>query len=293
MSLFKGSAVAIITPFTEEGINFEVFGELIERQISGGTDAIVVCGTTGEPSTMTKEEKLSAIKFCIEKVNGRVPVIAGTGGNNTSVCIEMSIEAEKLGADALLVVTPYYNKCTQKGLIEHYSAIADSVNIPVIAYNVPGRTGVNMLPATVKELRDRKKICAVKEAGGNIAQISKLCALINDDFDIYSGDDDIILPVLALGGAGIISVAANVVPNDVKKLCSEFFSGNIAEARAIQFRLMPLVSALFSEVNPIPVKTAVNLMGYNAGSLRMPLCEMEDANLELLKKAMKDYGIEF
>lgn len=291
MSLFKGSAVAIITPFNENGINFEVFADLIERQIAGGTDAIVVCGTTGEPSTMTNAEKLSTIKFCIKQVNGRVPVIAGTGANCTESCIQMSIEAEKLGADALLVVTPYYNKCTQKGLIHHYTAVADSVNIPVIAYNVPGRTGVNLLPATVKALRDSKKICAVKEASGNIGQISKLCALITDDFDIYSGDDDIILPFLALGSAGIISVAANIVPADVKRLCAEYFNGNIEEARKIQFKLTPLVSALFSEVNPIPVKTAANLLGYNAGALRMPLCEMEEANLEGLKKAMRDYGL--
>lgn len=286
MSLFKGSAPALITPFTEDGlkVNFEALKKLIDFQIENNSAAIVILGTTGEAATMTLEEKIEVVKFTVNYVNKRIPVIAGSGSNNTQIALETSKKFEKLGVDGLLIVTPYYNKCTQKGLILHYKKIAENVNLPIILYNVPGRTGVNILPQTVKELSQIKNIVAIKEASGNIEQISEISRLC--DIDIYSGDDAIVLPILALGGKGVISVAANVVPALMQDICNQFFQGNIEESKKLQFKVNPLVKTLFLEVNPIPVKTALNLMNFKAGALRLPLSEMENINLEKLKNEM-------
>ncbi|MDD4110324.1 MAG: 4-hydroxy-tetrahydrodipicolinate synthase [Clostridia bacterium] len=286
MSLFKGSAPALITPFSEDGlkVNFETLKNLIDFQIENNSTAIVILGTTGEASTMTMEEKIEVVEFTVKYVNKRIPVIAGSGSNNTQIAIETSKKFEELGVDALLIVTPYYNKCTQNGLILHYKKIAENVNTPIILYNVPGRTSVNILPQTVKELSKIKNIIAIKEASGNIEQISEISRLC--DIDIYSGDDAIVLPVLALGGKGVISVAANVTPALMQDICDQYFKGNIEESRQLQFKVNPLVKALFLEVNPIPVKTAMNLMNFKAGALRLPLSEMENVNLEKLKKEM-------
>lgn len=286
MSLFKGSAPALITPFTEDGlkVNFETLKKLIDFQIENNSAAIVILGTTGEAATMTLEEKIEVVKFTVNYVNKRIPVIAGSGSNNTQIALETSKKFEKLGVDGLLIVTPYYNKCTQKGLILHYKKIAENVNLPIILYNVPGRTGVNILPQTVKELSQIKNIVAIKEASGNIEQISEISRLC--DIDIYSGDDAIVLPILALGGKGVISVAANVVPALMQDICNQFFQGNIEESKKLQFKVNPLVKTLFLEVNPIPVKTALNLMNFKAGALRLPLSEMENINLEKLKNEM-------
>ncbi|MCM8899982.1 4-hydroxy-tetrahydrodipicolinate synthase [Caldicoprobacter algeriensis] len=291
MSVFTGSCVALVTPFTEDGVNFESLANLIEFQIREGTDAILVCGTTGEPPTMTRDEKYSVIGFTVEKVAKRVPVIAGTGGYNTATVIEDSKEAERLGADALLIVTPYYNKTTQKGLIQHYAAIADAVHIPIIIYNVPGRTGLNVAPSTLKELSKIDNIVGIKEASGNIAQVTEMARLCGDKIDIYSGDDNIVVPILALGGKGVISVVANIAPQDTHEMVAKFLNGDIEGSRKLQFKLNPLIEALFLEVNPIPVKTALNLMGMNAGKLRMPLTDMSEQNLEILKKRMLEYGL--
>lgn len=291
MSVFTGSCVALVTPFTDDGVNFESLANLIEFQIREGTDAILVCGTTGEPPTMTREEKYSVIGFTVEKVAKRVPVIAGTGGYNTATVIEDSKEAERLGADALLIVTPYYNKTTQKGLIQHYAAIADAVHIPIIIYNVPGRTGLNIAPSTLKELSKIDNIVGIKEASGNIAQVTEMARLCGDKIDIYSGDDNIVVPILALGGKGVISVVANIAPRDTHEMVAKFLNGDIEGSRKLQFKLNPLIEALFLEVNPIPVKTALNLMGMNAGKLRMPLTDMSEQNLEILKKRMMEYGL--
>ncbi|MFO7153969.1 MAG: 4-hydroxy-tetrahydrodipicolinate synthase [Caldicoprobacter oshimai] len=291
MSVFTGSCVALVTPFTDEGVNFESLANLIEFQIREGTDAILVCGTTGEPPTMTRDEKYSVIGFTVEKVAKRVPVIAGTGGYNTATVIEDSKEAERLGADALLIVTPYYNKTTQKGLIQHYAAIADAVHIPIIIYNVPGRTGLNVAPSTLKELSKIDNIVGIKEASGNIAQVTEMARLCGDKIDIYSGDDNIVVPILALGGKGVISVVANIAPRDTHEMVAKFLNGDIEGSRKLQFKLNPLIEALFLEVNPIPVKTALNLMGMNAGKLRMPLTDMSEQNLEILKKRMVEYGL--
>jgi len=281
----------LVTPFTDEGVNFESLANLIEFQIREGTDAILVCGTTGEPPTMTRDEKYSVIGFTVEKVAKRVPVIAGTGGYNTATVIEDSKEAERLGADALLIVTPYYNKTTQKGLIQHYAAIADAVHIPIIIYNVPGRTGLNVAPSTLKELSKIDNIVGIKEASGNIAQVTEMARLCGDKIDIYSGDDNIVVPILALGGKGVISVVANIAPRDTHEMVAKFLNGDIEGSRKLQFKLNPLIEALFLEVNPIPVKTALNLMGMNAGKLRMPLTDMSEQNLEILKKRMVEYGL--
>jgi 4-hydroxy-tetrahydrodipicolinate synthase len=281
----------LVTPFTDDGVNFESLANLIEFQIREGTDAILVCGTTGEPPTMTRDEKYSVIGFTVEKVAKRVPVIAGTGGYNTATVIEDSKEAERLGADALLIVTPYYNKTTQKGLIQHYAAIADAVHIPIIIYNVPGRTGLNVAPSTLKELSKIDNIVGIKEASGNIAQVTEMARLCGDKIDIYSGDDNIVVPILALGGKGVISVVANIAPRDTHEMVVKFLNGDIEGSRKLQFKLNPLIEALFLEVNPIPVKTALNLMGMNAGKLRMPLTDMSEQNLEILKKRMLEYGI--
>jgi len=291
VSVFTGSCVALVTPFTDEGVNFESLANLIEFQIREGTDAILVCGTTGEPPTMTRDEKYSVIGFTVEKVAKRVPVIAGTGGYNTATVIEDSKEAERLGADALLIVTPYYNKTTQKGLIQHYAAIADAVHIPIIIYNVPGRTGLNVAPSTLKELSKIDNIVGIKEASGNIAQVTEMARLCGDKIDIYSGDDNIVVPILALGGKGVISVVANIAPRDTHEMVAKFLNGDIEGSRKLQFKLNPLIEALFLEVNPIPVKTALNLMGMNAGKLRMPLTDMSEQNLEILKKRMVEYGL--
>lgn len=283
---FIGSGVALITPFDDNTVNYKVLEELIEYQIANNTDAIIICGTTGEPATMTESEKKEVIRFTVEKVNKRIPVIAGTGSNCTKTAIEMSKYAESIGVDALLIVTPYYNKTTQSGLIEHYKAIAKNVNIPIIMYNVPGRTGLNLAPSTVKELSKIENIVAVKEASGNFSQIAEIANLCGEDIYIYSGNDDQIVPVLSLGGIGVISVLANVAPNETHEIVAKFLDGKIKESREIQLKLLPLINALFCEVNPIPVKEAVELMGFDVGNVRLPLVRISDANRERLKNAI-------
>lgn len=293
MAIFTGSGVAVVTPFHENGtVNYEKFAELLEFQIQNGTDAIIVCGTTGEASTLTHEEHLDVIKYCVEKVAGRIPVIAGTGSNCTDTAVYLSKEAEKYGADGLLLVTPYYNKATQNGLYEHFKIIADSVKIPIILYNVPGRTGCNIMPETVVRLcKEVDNIVGVKEASGNISQIAKLQALAGGSVDLYSGNDDQIVPILSLGGKGVISVLANVAPKQTHDICAKYFAKDVEGSRDEQLRALELCSALFCEVNPIPVKKALNLMGMEAGGLRRPLCEMEPENTARLEKAMKNYGL--
>jgi len=289
---FIGSGVALITPFTENTVNYNVLEELIEYQITNNTDAIIICGTTGEPSTMTESEKKEVIHFTVEKVNKRIPVIAGTGSNCTKTAIEMSKYAESVGVDGVLIVTPYYNKTTQKGLIEHYKAIAENINIPIIMYNVPGRTGLNLLPQTIKELSKIKNIVAVKEASGNFSQIAEIANLCGDDIYIYSGNDDQIVPVLALGGVGVISVLANVAPNETHQIVSKFLQGNVKESREIQLKLLPLINALFCEVNPIPVKEAVELIGFDVGTVRLPLVRMSVENKEKLKTLLHKFDFQ-
>ncbi|WP_026896214.1 4-hydroxy-tetrahydrodipicolinate synthase [Clostridiisalibacter paucivorans] len=291
MSLFQGSGVAIVTPYTEKAIDFDRLEELIQWHIKEKTNAIIICGTTGEASTMTVEEHKAAIKFAVNTVKGQIPVIAGTGSNNTAHAIEMSKYAESVGVDGLLVVTPYYNKTTQKGLVEHYNAIADKVSIPIIVYNVPGRTGVNVLPKTLLELSKHKNICAVKEASGNISQVAEIARLCPEDFYMYSGNDDMVVPLLSLGGKGVISVVANILPRDTHMMVQEYLDGNIEESRKIQLKMKGLIDALFIETNPIPIKTAMNLLGMNVGKLRLPLTEMEESNKQLLIKEITDYGL--
>lgn len=293
MAIFKGAGVAIVTPMYEDGrVNYEKFAELIEFQIENKTDAIIVCGTTGEASTLSHEEHLDVVKYCIEKVAGRIPVIAGTGSNCTETAIYLSKEAEKMGADGLLLVTPYYNKATQNGLFAHFKAVADSVKIPIILYNVPGRTGCNMLPETVVRLcKEVENIVGVKEASGNISQVAHLAAIADGAVDIYSGNDDQIVPVMSLGGVGVISVLSNVAPLQTHEICQKYLDGDAKGSCKMQLEAMELCNALFYEVNPIPVKAALNLMGMGAGSLRMPLTDMEPANVARLEKAMKNYGI--
>lgn len=293
MSIFKGAGVAIITPFHEDGsVNYEKLGELIEFQIANKTDAIIICGTTGEASTLTHEEHLECIKYTIDKVAKRVPVIAGTGSNCTETAIYLSQEAEKYGADALLVVTPYYNKATQKGLIAHYTAVANSVKVPIIMYNVPSRTGCNIQPETAVTLaKNLENIVGIKEASGNISQVAKLMQLADGCIDLYSGNDDQIVPILSLGGLGVISVLSNVAPTQAHDIVELYMNGKVQESAKLQLKALPLIHQLFCEVNPIPVKAAVNLMGMEAGPLRMPMTEMEDAHKEELKKAMKEFGI--
>lgn len=293
MSIFEGAAVAIVTPFHEDGsVDYGKLKELVEFQISNGTDAIVICGTTGESSTLTHEEHLECIKKCIEYVGGRVPVIAGTGSNCTETAIYLSTEAEKYGADALLIVTPYYNKATQKGLIAHYTAVANSVKLPIIMYNVPSRTGCNIQPETAVELaKNVENIVAIKEASGNISQVAKLMSLADGCIDLYSGNDDQIVPILSLGGKGVISVTSNIIPNDTHMLVKKYLDGDVKGALELQLKAIELCNALFCEVNPIPVKKAVELMGLCGGTVRMPLSEMEPQNIERLRKAMADYGI--
>jgi len=289
-TLFTGSGVAIVTPFTEDGVDFQKLGELIEYQISEKTDAIIICGTTGEASTMPDEEHMATIKYTVEKVNGRIPVIAGTGSNDTKHCIELSKYAESVGSDGLLLVTPYYNKTTQKGLVEHYKAVAKEVNIPIILYNVPGRKGVNITPETLKTLSEVDNIVAIKEASGNISQVAQMAALCGDSIDIYSGNDDMIVPILSLGGKGVISVVANIAPKDTHDIIEKYMQGDIEGSRNLQLKMLPLINALFIEVNPIPVKTAMNLLGYHVGKLRMPLTDMSEKNLNILKQELINYG---
>lgn len=293
MSIFKGAGVAIVTPMKPDGeVNYEAFAKLIEFQIANKTDAIIVCGTTGEASTLTHEEHLDCIRFCVKQVDKRIPVIAGTGSNCTKTAIYLSQEAEKAGADGLLLVTPYYNKATQNGLYEHFKMIAESVKIPVILYNVPGRTGCNIMPVTIVRLcRDVENIVGVKEASGDISQVAKLMAMADGCVDLYSGNDNQIVPLLSLGGKGVISVLSNVAPEQTHNICQLYFDGKTEESCKEQLRAIELFEALFCEVNPIPVKKAVNLIGMDGGALRRPLTEMEPANVERLEKAMKNYGI--
>lgn len=293
MAIFTGSAVAIVTPMKEGGeVNYEKLGELIDEQIAENTDAIVICGTTGESSTLSHKEHLEAIGYCVKHVAGRVPVIAGTGSNSTKEAIYLSVESEKLGADALLLVTPYYNKATQKGLIRHYTAIAEAVSLPTIMYNVPSRTGVNILPETAAYLaKNVKNIVGIKEASGNISQIAKVKQLAGEDIELYSGNDDQVVPILSLGGIGVISVLANVAPKYTHDMVMQYLEGNVGESCRMQLQALPLIEALFCEVNPIPVKAAMNLMGKEVGELRPPMYEMEAANQEKLKKAMEDFGL--
>lgn len=293
MSIFKGAGVAIVTPMKANGeVNYEKFAALIEFQIENGTDAIIVCGTTGEASTLSHEEHLEVIKYCTEKVAGRVPVIAGTGSNSTETAVYLSTEAEKYGVDGLLLVSPYYNKATQNGLYTHFKTVADAVKLPIILYNVPSRTGCNILPDTIIRLvTEVENIVGVKEASSNISQIARLAAKAGGKVDIYSGNDDQIVPILSLGGIGVISVLSNVAPRQTHDICEKYFAGDVKGSMELQLKAMELCDALFCEVNPIPVKKALNLMGMEAGGLRLPLTEMEEANVKKLEKAMKDFGI--
>ena len=293
MAIFKGAGVAIVTPFHEDGsINYEKFAELVEEQIAGGTDAIIVCGTTGEASTLTHEEHLDLIRFCVETVHGRVPVVAGTGSNCTKTAVYLSTEAEKYGVDGLLLVTPYYNKATQNGLFEHFKRVADSVKLPIILYNVPGRTGCNIAPETAVRLcTEVSNIVAIKEASGNLGQVVRLMAQAGGRIDLYSGNDDQVVPLLSLGGLGVISVMSNVAPRQMHDICQKYFDGDVEGSMKEQLRAVELCDALFCEVNPIPVKTAMNLMGKNVGPLHMPLSPMEPHNVEKLKRAMENYGL--
>ncbi len=293
MAIFKGAGVAITTPFKADGeVDYDVFREQIEYQIANGTDAIIVCGTTGEASCLSHEEHLDCIKFCTEVVNKRIPVIAGTGSNCTETAIYLSTEAEKFGVDALLVVTPYYNKATQKGLIEHFTMVADSVKLPIILYNVPGRTGCNIQPETAAYLaKNVKNIVAIKEASGNISQVAKLMQLADGAIDLYSGNDDQIVPLLSLGGLGVISVLSNVAPKQTHDIVAAFHAGDVKKSCELQLKALPLCNALFCEVNPIPVKKAVQLQGRDLGVLRRPLAEMEPENAKKLEAVMKEYGV--
>ena len=293
MAIFTGAGVAIVTPMKENGdVNFEKLGEILEEQIKEGTDSIVICGTTGESSTLTHEEHLETIKYTIDKVNKRIPVMAGTGSNCTETAIYLSTEAEKYGADGVLLVTPYYNKATQKGLIEHYTKIANSIKIPVILYNVPSRTGINIQPKTVAYLVEHvDNIVGIKEASGDIAQVAEMAALTKGKLDIYSGNDNQIVPLLSLGGKGVISVLSNVAPRFTHDMVEKYLNGDVKGSCDMQLDAMPLINALFSEVNPIPVKAAMNLMGMEVGPLRSPLTEMEEANKEKLKEEMVKFGL--
>ena len=287
---FTGSGVAIVTPFDGDKTNYDALGELIEMHIAKKTDAIIICGTTGEASTMPDAEHLAAIEYTVKKVAGRIPVIAGTGSNETAHAIELSKKAEEIGVDGLLQVTPYYNKATQKGLIAHFSAIANAVSIPIILYNVPSRTGMSIAVSTLKELAKIDNIVAIKEASGNISYTAQVAAEVPELY-IYSGNDDMIVPVMSLGGKGVISVLANVLPEETHEMCQSFLDGDADKARKLQLDLLDLVNKLFIEVNPIPVKTALGLMGYKVGNLRLPLTEMDGANKEALKQAMVNAGI--
>ena len=293
MALFTGAGVALITPFNEDNsVNYEMLKTLVDRQIDGGTDAIIVCGTTGEPATMTEEEKLSVIKCVVERTAGRIPVIAGTGANSTQTVIDFSKKAESLGVDGLLIVTPFYNKATQNGLYAHYAAIAGAVKLPIIMYNVPSRTGCNIQPQTAARLgKDFDNIAGIKEASGNISQVAKLKSLAGDCLDIYSGNDDQVIPILSLGGIGVISVLSNVAPKETHDMVMDYLNGKVKSALDIQLKYLDLIDALFCEVNPIPVKAAMNLMGYNVGGLRLPLTVIEDEHREILESSLKACGL--
>ncbi len=291
-TIFTGAAIAIITPMNADGsINYDVLGEMIDSQIENSTDAIVICGTTGEASTMTDAEHLECIRFAVERVNGRVPVIAGTGSNDTAYAVKLSKEAESVGVDALLLVTPYYNKTTQNGLIAHFTAIADAVNIPIVLYNIPGRTGVNMEVATIKKLAEHRNIAAVKEASGNISYAAKLIAECGDMIDVYSGNDDMIVPLMSLGAKGVISVLSHVIPKETHMMTQYCLDNNFAEATKLQIEYLDLINNLFIEVNPIPVKEAVNMMGVNAGPCRLPLVEMTDEHKAALRASLEKHGL--
>jgi len=289
--IFKGCGTAIITPFNETGVNFEEFRKLIEFQIKEGADSIIVCGTTGESATMSNEEKKETIKFAVEIAAGRIPIIAGTGGNCTTTSIELTKYADEVGADAIMLVTPYYNKTTQEGLIKHFETIAKTTSLPVVLYNVPGRTGLNINPSTCFTLSKIENIVAIKEAGGDISQIAQIAALCGDDLMIYSGNDDQIVPILSLGGQGVISVLSNIIPKDVHIMVQSYLDGDVKTATKLQLETLALTSALFSEVNPIPIKAACNMMGFDCGLPRLPLVEITDQGEEKLRKAMKDYGL--
>ena len=289
--IFKGCGTAIITPFNEKGVNFEEFKKLIEFQIANKADSIIVCGTTGESSTMSLEERKQTIKFAVETVNKRIPVIAGTGGNCTASVIEFTKYAESIGVDAALIVTPYYNKTTQDGLVAHYSAIAKETKLPIILYSVASRTSVNITPATCKKLSKIENIVAIKEASGNISQIAEIANLCGDDLHIYSGNDDQITPILSVGGIGVISVLSNIAPEYTHNIVYNFEQGNIKEATSLQLKAIPLIKALFCEVNPIPVKAALNMLGYNVGIPRLPLVEMSDAGKNSLKSELLTFGL--
>lgn len=291
MSIFKGSGVAIITPFNENGIDYEKLRELLEWHIKESTDAIVICGTTGEATTMTEQEKKDAIKFTVDVVNKRIPVIAGTGGNNTKTSIEMSLYAESVGVDGILVITPYYNKTNAEGLIMHFKAINDAVKTPIILYNVPSRTNMNITPETLLKLTELNNVVAIKEASGDISQVAKMKALCGDKIDIYSGNDDQIIPILSLGGIGVISVAANIIPKKVHDMCDLYLNGDCFKATKLQLDYLELMNNLFIETNPIPVKTAMNVMGMNVGELRLPLYKMNDKNKETLVNTLKKYNL--
>lgn len=291
MSIFKGSGVAIITPFTDNGVNYKKLEELLEWHITEGTDAIIICGTTGEATTMSDEEKKKTIKFTTNVVNNRIPVIAGTGSNDTSKSIDMSKYAESAGVDGLLIITPYYNKTNNEGLIKHFESINNAVNTPIIAYNVPSRTGLNITPEQLLKLSVFNNIIAIKEASGNISQIVKMKALCGDKIDIYSGNDDQIIPIMSLGGLGVISVAANIIPNTIHNLTSEFLHGNYDKALKLQLDYLELCNALFIETNPIPVKTALNILSKDVGNLRLPLYKMDNKNEEKLVNTLKKYNL--
>lgn len=293
MAIFEGAGVALVTPFKANGdVNYDKLEEILEEQIAGGTDAIVICGTTGEASTMSPEEHLSVIKYGCEVVKGRIPVVAGTGSNCTREAVYMSQKAEEAGADGVLLVTPYYNKATQNGLIAHFTTIAEAIKIPALLYHIPGRTGVTMKPETIVSLcKNVPNIVGVKEASGNFSSIATMMNMADGCIDVYSGNDDQIVPLLSMGGKGVISVLSNVAPKQTHDICQKFFDGDVKGSLQMQLDAIPLVSALFSEVNPIPVKAAMNMMGKEVGPLRLPLTEMEDAHEEVLKQAMKSYGI--
>ena len=287
--IFKGTATALITPFTRDGVDFESLDRILDDQLAGGVDAVVVLGTTGEPATMTMAEKRAVIEFAVKKLKGKLPVIVGTGANSTAAAVEMSVTAESLGADALLLVTPYYNKATQKGLIAHFTAVADAVHTPIICYNVPGRTGVNMLPATFAELAEHPNIAAIKEASGNMEQIEEVIRLTRGKAVVYSGDDGITVPVMAMGGMGVISVVSNAAPRFTSEMTSAFLAGDLKKAAKMQLEMLPLVRAMFCEVNPIPVKKAMQLRGLASGILRLPLTEMTAENAAKLEKLLPSF----
>ncbi len=291
-TIFTGAGVAIVTPMNADGsVNYDGLGAIIDEQVENGTDAIIICGTTGESSTLTDEEHIECIRYCVKRVNKRIPVIAGTGSNDTAYAIQLSKEAEAAGADALLVVTPYYNKTSQRGLVAHFTAIADAVNIPMILYNVPSRTGVNIAVETYKTLSKHKNIVAAKEASGNLSAVAKIIAACGDDLDVYSGNDDQIVPIMALGGKGVISVLSNVLPKETHEMAQLCLENNVAEAAKLQIKYLELINALFCDVNPIPVKEAMNLMGKNVGSCRLPLYGMEQEKIDKLASALKNAGL--